>query len=449
MKTFIQSALAIAMVALTFSACEDVPAPFDVNYNETPTEPTVDLAGEGTAASPYNVAKALDIITAGTYTSDKVYVTGIVTKIDNIDTSYGNATYYLGDTKTATTTLEIYRGYYYNGDKFTTGNEFAVGDTLVVYGVLTNYNGTKEMTQGGQIISINGKTSGSSTGGGSTVAPAGEGTAESPYNVAKALSITTSLAADTPTEEVYVAGTIVGTPTIDTTYGNATFFISDDGTENGKFTVYRSYYFNGDKYTSTGQLKAGDKVVLLGKLINFKGNTPEMNTGGKLISLNGQTSGGNTGGETGGETGGTSSGLTVEGTTVTAVNAGVTAGTVTATIDLNTIGQENATDATTYSLSDGSTVTFGAGTNPTNGPKYYTATKGVRLYANNTITFAGKAKIAKIIFTCDSYNGTDYVGNSTATITFDGNNATYVNAYSANSGGVQLRVQTITVMYAQ
>ena len=437
------------MVALTFSACEDVPAPFDVNYNETPAEPTAEPAGEGTAASPYNVAKALDIITAGTYTSDKVYVTGIVTKIDNIDTSYGNATYYLGDTKTATTTLEIYRGYYYNGDKFTTGNEFAVGDTLVVYGVLTNYNGTKEMTQGGQIISINGKTGGSTTGGGSTVAPAGEGTADSPYNVAKALSITTALAADTPTEEVYVAGTIVGTPNIDTTYGNATFFISDDGTENGKFTIYRSYYFNGDKYTSTSQLKAGDKVVLLGKLINFKGNTPEMNTGGKLISLNGQTSGGNTGGETGGETGGTTSSITIEGTTVTAVNAGVTAGTVTATIDLNTIGQENATDATTYSLSDGSTITFSAGTNPTNAPKFYTATKGVRLYANNTISFAGKAKIAKIIFTCDSYNGTDYVGNSTATVTFDGNNATYTNTFAENKGGVQLRVKTVTVVYAQ
>ena len=437
------------MVALTFSACEDVPAPFNLDYNETPAEPTAEPAGEGTAASPYNVAKALDIITAGTYTSDKVYVTGIVTKIDNIDTSYGNATYYLGDTKTATTTLEIYRGYYYNGDKFTTGNEFAVGDTLVVYGVLTNYNGTKEMTQGGQIISINGKTGGSTTGGGSTVAPAGEGTADSPYNVAKALSTTTALAADTPTEEVYVAGTIVGTPNIDTTYGNATFFISDDGTENGKFTIYRSYYFNGDKYTSTSQLKAGDKVVLLGKLINFKGNTPEMNTGGKLISLNGQTSGGNTGGETGGETGGTTSSITIEGTTVTAVNAGVTAGTVTATIDLNTIGQENATDATTYSLSDGSTITFSAGTNPTNAPKFYTATKGVRLYANNTISFAGKAKIAKIIFTCDSYNGTDYVGNSTATVTFDGNNATYTNTFAENKGGVQLRVKTVTVVYAQ
>ena len=343
MKKFIQSALAIAMVALTFSACEDVPAPFDLNYNETPAEPAAEPAGEGTAASPYNVAKALDIITAGTYTSDKVYVTGIVTKIDNIDTSYGNATYYLGDTKTATTTLEIYRGYYYNGDKFTTGNEFAVGDTLVVYGVLINYNGTKEMTQGGQIISINGKTGGSTTGGGSTVAPAGEGTAESPYNVAKALSTTTALAADTPTEEVYVAGTIVGTPNIDTTYGNATFFISDDGTENGKFTIYRSYYFNGDKYTSTSQLKAGDKVVLLGKLINFKGNTPEMNTGGKLISLNGQTSGGSTGNETGGETGG-------EGTTGTQMTSDliIKGNTGSVTLDTNKYGSQDTGNESTW-----------------------------------------------------------------------------------------------------
>lgn len=134
---------------------------------------------------------------------------------------------------------------------------------------------------------------------------------------------------------------------------------------------------------------------------------------------------------------------------MTAVNAGVTAGTTTVTLDLNTLGLENAVDATTYTLSDGSTITFGAGSNPTNSPKFYTATKSVRLYANNTITFAGKAKIAKIIFTCDSYNGTDYVGNSTATITFDGNNATYINAYSANSGGVQLRVQTVTIVYAQ
>ena len=448
MKKLIKSALALGLVAMTFSSCEDVPAPFDYNYTDPSTEETIAPDGDGTEISPYNVARTLEIINAGTYTSDKVYVKGIVTKIDNIDTSYGNATYFLGDTKTSKNTLEVYRGKYYNGDKFTTGNEIAVGDTIVLLGVMKNYNLTPEIDTGSEIISINGKKSDSGTGGnegGSTATPSGEGTAASPYNVAKAQSIIATLAADQPTDEIYLAGTIVGTPSIDTSFGNATYYLSDDGSENGKLMIFRGYAFNGDKFTATDQLKAGDKVVLLGKLINYKGNTPEVTTGSKLVTLNGKTAFENTGGSEPQ----TPSGITISGTTVTAVNAGVTAGTTTVTLDLNTLGLENAVDATTYTLSDGSTITFGAGSNPTNSPKFYTATKGVRLYANNTITFAGKGKIAKIIFTCDSYNGTDYVGNSTATITFDGNNATYINAYSVNSGGVQLRVQTVTIVYAQ
>jgi hypothetical protein len=451
MKKLIHSVYAMAMVALALTSCEDVPAPFDNGSSTNPSGAYIAPAGDGTAASPYNVTKALKLITDGTYTSSRVYVKGIVTGISDIDPTYGNATYELGAISDADTTLTVYRGYYFNGSKFTSTDDIAMGDTILLRGVLTIYNGTKEVTQGSSIITINGKDAYGNTVhiDSNSMTPKGEGTAESPYNVAKADSISSSLAADVPTGNVYVEGIIVGTPNIDTNYGNATFTISDDGSGVGEYTIYRSYYYGGAKYTSTDQLKTGDKVVLLGKLINFRGTTPEMNTGGRLISLNGVTVSDNTGGETGGETGGTSAGVTIEGTTVTAANPDLTAGTVTATLDLNTLGLANATDATTYTLSDGSTITFGAGTNPTNGPKYYTATKGVRLYANNTISFAGKAKIAKIIFTCDSYNGTDYVGNSTATVTFDGNNATYTNTFAENKGGVQLRVKTVTVVYAQ
>lgn len=452
MKKFIQSALAIAVAAMTFTACEDVPAPFDYGYEEPVKEPTPESLGEGTLASPYNVQKALDIITAGTYTTDKVYVKGVVTNIDNIDTSFGNATYTLSDTKSGVNSLLIYRGYHFNGDKFKTGNEFAVGDTILVLGALINYNGTKEVTQGSQIVTINGK--GSTTGGNTVVGePKGEGTAASPYNVAKAMSITTALAADTPTEEVYVEGIIVGTPNIDIAkYGSATFYISDDGTTNGQYYIYGSKYFNGDSYTATDQLKAGDKVVLVGKLVNYKGNTPEMTTGGKLYSLNGTVGGSSTGSETGGETGGETGSSTVvptiDGTTVTAVNSAVTAGTTTVTIDLSTIGQDNNTPATTYTLSDGSTITFDKGTGTT-APAFFTATKGIRVYAMNTITLAAKSTIAKIVFTCDALNGTNYTGNATQTIVFDGSNAVYTNTHTANSGGTQLRVQTITITYAQ
>lgn len=53
------------------------------------------------------------------------------------------------------------------------------------------------------------------------------------------------------------------------------------------------------------------------------------------------------------------------------------------------------------------------------------------------------------MFTCDVYQGKNCVGNKTATITFDGNKATYINKHFENKGGVQLRAQTITVTYAK
>ncbi len=117
--------------------------------------------------------------------------------------------------------------------------------------------------------------------------PTGDGTQANPYNAAMALQVATSLPADTPTEEVYVSGIVSSVTEISTSFGNGTFYISDDGSKNGEFLIYRAYYLNGDKFTSTDQVKVGDKVVVLGKLVNFKGNTPEMTQGGKLVSIEG------------------------------------------------------------------------------------------------------------------------------------------------------------------
>ena len=84
-----------------------------------------------------------------------------------------------------------------------------------------------------------------------------------------------------------------------------------------------------------------------------------------------------------------------------------------------------------------------------NAPIYHSGTKGFRIYACNTITFNAIKKIAKIVFTCDSYKGTDYVGNATQTITFDGNTATYNNYNAEGKGGTQIRIKTITITYAK
>lgn len=450
MKKLIYSMLALAIATFAFTSCEDVPAPFDTDYHENGGGISTDPTGEGTLNSPYNVAKVIQILKAGEQTDNEVYFRGIITNIKEVDTEqFGNATYSVSDTKEGKNPFLVYRGKGLNGQKFTSGNEISLGDTVVVLGQLTIYDGTLETTPGSKIISINGK-------GGVTpeeTEPAGDGTKESPYNVAKALALTKELPQDGTSDNVYVEGTIVGTPDIDTgTFGNATYDISDGGSSTVTFKIFRGYAFNGEKFTAADQLKAGDKVIVYGKLLNYFGNTPEMAQGNKLISVNGKTEFENTGGESGGEDnpgGETPGGLTIEGTTVTAVNSKVTAGTTTATIDLSTLGLEKGAEVTTVNLSDGSTITFGKGTNERNMPVFYPATKGVRVYANNEIKFACKSNIAKIVFTCDRYNNIDQVGNPTATMAFDGKNATYTNTHTASSGGVQLRVQTITITYAK
>ncbi|MBQ4460892.1 MAG: carbohydrate binding domain-containing protein [Bacteroidaceae bacterium] len=128
----------------------------------TPTPdptPTVEPTGEGTLASPYNVAKALAIIKAGTYTTDEVYVSGIISQIDDIDTgNYGNSTYYISDDGKTSTQLEVYRGLSVNGEKFKSADEIKVGDKVVVLGKLTLYKETPEFAQGSKIVSLNGGT---------------------------------------------------------------------------------------------------------------------------------------------------------------------------------------------------------------------------------------------------------------------------------------------------
>ncbi len=119
--------------------------------------------------------------------------------------------------------------------------------------------------------------------------PKGTGTQADPYNAAKALQVAAALDADKPTEKVYVSGIISSIKEVSTSFGNATFSISDDGTTAGEFSIFLCYYINGDKFTAEDQIKVGDKVVLYGALVNYKGNTPQMTQGGQVVSINGGT----------------------------------------------------------------------------------------------------------------------------------------------------------------
>ena len=450
MKKSILSLMVLALTGLAFTGCDDVPMPYNQPNVTTCIPSEVTPQGSGTAADPYNVAAALQVVNAlGTdeTTENAIYVKGKVTGTPTIETEkYGNATYYITDD--GSNKIYIFQSYYLGNRKFTADDKLNEGDEVIIYGKFTNYKGNTPETVGkgsSYIYSLNGKTE----GGGDTPTPGeakGDGTQANPYNAAGANKAASALTADGKQENVYVSGIISKIKSIDTgSFGNAEYYISEDGTTNGdQFYVYRGYYTNGDKFTSADQLKEGQKVTVLGTLVNYMGNTPEMAPGSKIVSIDGSGSTPDTP-----DTPGTNEGVTISGTTVTLTNSGLTAGTTTATVDLSTLGYDNAAEVTTVQLSDGATVTFAAN-GEQNGPKYYNATKGVRVYKNNTITIDGKANIATIVFECDSYNGTDYVGNTTATVTFSGSKAVYTNVFTGDTGGgTQLRVKKITVTYAK
>lgn len=452
MKKLFHYLSVFAIAALTLTGCDDVPMPY--NQPETkPDEPSAEVTpkGSGTAADPYNVAAVLQLIQGleGDNTTDQIYVKGVVKNIRQIETEqYGNANYYITDD--GNNQVYIFQSYYLGNRKFTAEDRLEAGDTVVVCGKFYNYNGNTPETVGrgtSYIYSLNGKTSGGDTPTPTPGEAKGDGTQANPYNVAAVLKLYENNSYDSG-KDVYVTGTIHKIGSIDTgQFGNATYYISDDGTSSNDYEIYRGYYFNGDKFTSADQLKAGDVVVVCGKLTMYN-TTKEMAQGSRIITINGKTSGGDTPTPT--PTPGEA--LSISGTTVTITSKGVTAGETTASVDFSTLGLSNAEDVTTkpFELTDGTKITFSAN-GQTNGPKYYNGTKGIRVYLNNIITFKGSKKIAKIVMSCDSYSGTDYVGNKGASVTFSGNDVVYTNSDESvtSGGGVQLRVKTITITYAK
>ncbi|MBR0115746.1 MAG: hypothetical protein IJM04_00545 [Prevotella sp.] len=317
MKKLFYSFFVMAMTAMFMASCEDVPAPFDLPTPDDPTpEQTVDPAGSGTQADPYNVAAAIEFaekLQVGEESQQDIYIKGKVASIrENYTTQYGNATFNISDDGTSKVTFTVYRALYLGNKKYTSGDLLKEGDEVIVCGKVTNYNGTLETQQNKAFLySLNGKSEGGGGGGGSTGTPKGSGTLDDPYNPAgaanavKNLTWTSNDVYDT-TGDVYVKGKISriadkGTFTEGGTYGNASFYISEDGTENGEFYCFRVLYLGNKKFEAgKTDIKVGDEVIICGQLMNYRGNTPETVAGkAYLYSLNGNTEGGGGGGSTG------------------------------------------------------------------------------------------------------------------------------------------------------
>ena len=133
------------------------------------------------------------------------------------------------------------------------------------------------------------------------VEPTGSGTEADPYNVAKVTEVTKAMADGEVKNDVYTKGYICQIDEIDTegTYGNSTYWISDDAEgKSGKYEVYRGVGLGGQKFNEAGAtiIKVGDAVTIKGNIKNFKGTTPEYDSGSIIVELNGVKAGG--GGDT-------------------------------------------------------------------------------------------------------------------------------------------------------
>ena len=272
--------------------------------------------GTGTVDDPYNVSAARAAVKDLTWTSNTdyqktgvVYVKGKISRIADNGTygqsgTFGNATFYINDDGADGAELYAYRILYLGNKKYTSGTDIKVGDEVVICGELMNYRGNTPETvaNSAYLYSLNGE-GGEGGGGGTSGTPKGTGTLADPYNPLGAANAVKDLTWTSNTDyqktgDVYVKGIISriadkGTFTEGGTYGNASFYISEDGAQKDEFYCFRILYLGNVKYTSGTDIKVGDEVIVCGKLMNYKGNTPETVAGeAYLYSLNSQGGGG-------------------------------------------------------------------------------------------------------------------------------------------------------------
>ena len=262
---------------------------------------------------------------------------------------------------------------------------------------------------------------------------------------AKAVELCNALADGATSEETYtVAGYI--TDVFATVSRNQQSFWMADTKDGGK--VLQAYWANLPE--GVAEFKVGSKVKITGKLLKYVNAntgvvTPEIKNADVEILEEGEDGGDEPGGDPDEPA---AAGITVSGNIITLAAEGVTAGSETHLVDLNAQGFANAQDVTTVT-DGGCTITFSAGENTTNAPKFYEKTKGVRMYANNVVTFTADKAIASVTITCDKYNSDIYVGNDTRTLDVNGNVFTLTNKFAETKGGVQMRIQTVKFTFAE
>ena len=280
-----------AMAAFTFSSCEDVPEPYTL-----PTKPetpgNTDPNQKGSESNPYTVTEAIALIKTGTAPSTAVCVKGKITAVTFFNATYSSLSYNIAD-EGSSDVIEVYSGKGKDGANFSSKDDLKVGQTVVVKGIVkafTKNDGTivNEIDKNSTIISIE------NTGTTTPDNPAtGKGSLSDPYNVAEAIAAIK--AGTAPTTQVYLTGIISDVAFYNEKYKSITYYISDDG-KSKDMQVYSGKGLNGADFASKEDLKVGQKVTILGKIMKFtdkNGNDiMEVDKTSSIVKIEGEGTGG-------------------------------------------------------------------------------------------------------------------------------------------------------------
>ena len=300
-----------AMVAMVFFGCDEpayINEPGDNSFNDSIPPvvvdqlPTPDPDGVEVPDSSLNVYEAraiCDSIGSGNTTTEKYYVKGWVRRFDDKHWSgieqYGNGTFYIAATNDGKSDAKLFEAYQIMGKdgKKLYANEVAIGDFVVIYSQLTNYNGTAETVGKGaaQIYSSSNPNFDPQMDPSKiTPDPEGADVPEGTLSVYEAIHISDSIGTGkTSSDEYYIKGWICRLDSknadgITGNYHNATFYIAatnDGTTDMFSFEAYRVKGPNKSDITELDQVQVGDFVVLRSKIQNYSG-TAETASGGYI-----------------------------------------------------------------------------------------------------------------------------------------------------------------------
>ncbi|MGM9873847.1 MAG: hypothetical protein ACI31G_02860 [Bacilli bacterium] len=134
--------LGTATLTASLEGCDDVELVFTVR--------------KGSLSKPYSVDEAIEAIKGSDEDAKtNVYTSGIISKVDSLNTD-NSITYWISNNGTTTASqLEVYKGFGLNGGTFSAVEDLQVGDVVTIVGNLTLYStDTYEYDSGSKITSF-------------------------------------------------------------------------------------------------------------------------------------------------------------------------------------------------------------------------------------------------------------------------------------------------------